>query len=175
MDASLGAHPTKLGEVEAVLAKTFTPELSLQIRNQYPLWRHGGAKSSASDVLSRIATDYMFKGSSRKVASEVSAAGLPVYAYIFDAGSGGVVSPWTPSPEDPALNPDQRKAAARHSKVCLGKVCHGAELPFVFGEIESAGKDEDFAVSRRISDLWARFIKDPQVSFSSNVSSRLRF
>ena len=67
MDASLGAHPTKLGEVEAVLAKTFTPELSLQIRNQYPLWRHGGAKSSASDVLSRIATDYMFKGSSRKV------------------------------------------------------------------------------------------------------------
>ena len=84
-------------------------------------------------------------------------------SYIFDAGSGGVVSPWTPSPEDPALNPDQRKAAARHSKVCLGKVCHGAELPFVFGEIESAGKDEDFAVSRRISDLWARFIKDPQV------------
>ena len=67
VDASLGAHPTKLGEVEAVLAKTFTPELSLQIRNQYPLWRHGGAKSSASDVLSRIATDYMFKGSSRKV------------------------------------------------------------------------------------------------------------
>ena len=96
-------------------------------------------------------------------------------SYIFDAGSGGVVSPWTPSPEDPALNPDQRKAAARHSKVCLGKVCHGAELPFVFGEIESAGKDEDFAVSRRISDLWARFIKDPQVSFSSNVSSRLCF
>lgn len=163
VDASLGAHPTKLGEVEAVLAKTFTPELSLQIRNQYPLWRHGGAKSSASDLLSKIATDYMFKGSSRKVASEVSAAGLPVYAYIFDAGSGGVVSPWTPSPEDPALNPDQRKAAARHSKVCLGKVCHGTELPFVFGEIESAGKDEDFAVSRRISDLWARFIKDPQV------------
>ena len=164
------------------LAEPFYPTIGTADLPLHPLRAFEEGKVSllllavvlASD-LALLSLSLSFSRSPSKVASEVSAAGLPVYAYIFDAGSGGVVSPWTPSPEDPALDPDQRKAAARHSKVCLGKVCHGAELPFVFGEIEAAGKDEDFAVSRRISDLWARFIKDPQVSFSSNVSSRLRF
>ncbi|MEM8930357.1 MAG: carboxylesterase family protein [Acidobacteriota bacterium] len=96
------------------------------------------------DHLSRLMTDYLFTCGNRFVAEHSTGA---VYAYQFD------------QPPEPAF---ELSLWARNPE-CLtgGDVCHGAELPYVFGTFEDlwceAPSQTTSSISSAMIDFWTHF------------------
>ena len=95
------------------------------------------------DVLSILGTDYIFHCPTRWFARTIAAQqpGIPVYTYMFNHSWS--FDGWGPNFPD-----------------CVGHVCHGAELPFVF---DAAQPFYNFtaaeqALSYELADYWGNFV-----------------
>ena len=77
-----------LAEIPALLTMIFNFTVKDEVLQHYPLHldanetQAGGDRETGTEVLSDICTDYMFTGSSRRVVTSFSEAGLPVYTYL---------------------------------------------------------------------------------------------
>jgi carboxylesterase type B len=99
-------------------------------------------KSDARSILTELTTDFVFYCPARTVARSISQF-APVYTYVFN-NNISIPSVWN------------------HLHHCIGKVCHGVELPFVF---QSARKEpwvfsqNEFLLSDSMIYYWTNFAK----------------
>ncbi|KAL9651712.1 hypothetical protein ABK040_009327 [Willaertia magna] len=137
-------------EYTALLFKIFGFENTLRLLDWYKPQLIGDKRPE----LSVLGTDYIFICPTRKIvlsnlAKQFSSFGIPVYHYIFDHVL--TFDAWGPT-----------------YTYCVGHVCHGAELPFVFHSIGMSNnskmpgmvfsKDEEL-LSRNIVKYWTNFVK----------------
>eukprot|EP01117_Protostelium_nocturnum_P000123 TRINITY_DN10201_c0_g1_i1.p1 TRINITY_DN10201_c0_g1~~TRINITY_DN10201_c0_g1_i1.p1 ORF type:complete len:563 (+),score=180.20 TRINITY_DN10201_c0_g1_i1:56-1690(+) len=104
------------------------------------------------EVMARLFTDYLFVCPTRKLADFASARNT-TYLYQFDH----------------ALSFNQY---GPNYQACVGRVCHGAELPFVFHAADQDGVDftkEEEILSREMMLYWANFA----ISGDTNVGSKI--
>jgi carboxylesterase type B len=110
------------------------------IKRAYP-WNLLNA-TDARPALGKLLTDYWFRcASARVAASLLGGPGARVYVYNHSASFGAAMWP------------------EYHFPFCVGKVCHGAELPFVFGNSANwTFTPGEKRLADRISGLWGAFV-----------------
>ena len=114
------------------------PDLALKSFKQY----HPHDLADARPELAVLVTDFMFACPSRYIARRIGEQ-VPVYSYVFH----NVIS---------------LKNIWGHSNHCNDKVCHGAEIPYVF---QSAIKEpylfskDEFKLSDSMIEYWTQFAK----------------
>eukprot|EP00039_Didymoeca_costata_P011423 m.160523 g.160523 ORF g.160523 m.160523 type:complete len:561 (+) comp15168_c0_seq17:237-1919(+) len=102
-------------------------------------------RSDARDALGEVVTDYWFRCSSQQIARYMNKLNLPTYMYRYN-------HMWSAGKE---LWPQF------HFPFCVGRVCHMAELPFVFHNTANWSFTADEVVlSDNMVDAWASFFKE---------------
>lgn len=97
------------------------------------------ASLSPGEILCAMQSDYFYRISARKIATDASAAGVASYLYEFD---------W-------------------RSRRCGGRLgaAHGLEIPFVFDQLATAagaeitGPDAPLELAERMHSSWVMFVK----------------
>ncbi len=121
----------------ATLGKLFSLEKLDSVIAQYP-----AVDGDNTPQIARIATDYFFYCPNRFVALSAKA---PVYNYQYIHISK-------------ALSVTSKLAA------CVGKACHGDELPFAFNALgtSSGVSADDRTVGKGMTDDWGAFVRGQQ-------------
>ena len=118
----------------AALITFFGRETAAKVLAAYPF----DPSNDNREQLSRLVSDYWFACASRFV---VRASKAPVYSYHYKHASSIDLTPGFPA--------------------CLGKACHGDELPFTFETLgENGFTPEEAALSSAIASYWGRFVTD---------------
>ena len=139
LDAShyAAAHPTLL--FETVLLSVFGLRGASAVKAQYV---HYGLPAGV-EQLDLIMTDYWFRCAKEAVGAAVVAAGGRAWSYRFAHNTSFGEALWGPLVGLPQ---------------CVRKVCHTAELVFVFGNTgEWQFTDEERAFSDALIAMWANF------------------
>jgi carboxylesterase type B len=145
------ATVNKAFELPTILSLAFGLENSLKIRKLYPVF----GEHTGKETLANITTDYFFTGSTNKVASLFAKHDVPVYTYIFD---------YVPKEQMPGSSvqagPLGGSSHSDRRTICKDKVCHGAEIPYVFDDLQVlSNSEEDETVAKSVSSYWRDFIK----------------
>merc|ERR1712057_120062 len=148
------ATVNKAFELPTILRLAFGLENSLKIRKLYPVFGDGTGK----ETLANITTDYFFTGSTKKVASLFDKHDVPAYTYIFD---------YVPQEQMPGSSvqagPLGGSSHNDRRSICKDKVCHGAEIPYVFDDLQVlSNSEEDETVAKNVSSYWRDFIKSKE-------------
>ena len=119
----------------------FGTSASREIKRIYPSNLHNS--SDSRPALAMLLTDFWFKCASAHVAQSLQEGpGGKVYLYNHSSSFGPAMWPMYNFP------------------FCVGKVCHGAELPFVFENSANwTFTPEEEGLSKEIGGLWGAFIR----------------
>ncbi len=132
-DGWVQSQPPQVGDetsYRAALAQLFQPESLERIMSTYPWGKYVDAKGA----FRQATTDAEFTCQSARVARQLSAAGYPVYRYLFSRVLGS-------NPGDP-----------------LKPVNHTAEHPFLFAwEGSTKPAPGDLPVQQTMVQLWTQF------------------
>ncbi|XP_035242325.1 cAMP-regulated D2 protein-like [Anguilla anguilla] len=113
---------------------------ALRILHKYiPLYQDADRRS----MLSQIVTDYVFLCPSRRAARAAAGGGGAAWLYVFDHAAA-----------DPRVWSGLRP--------CYGRVCHGAELPFLFGSAAVANfslTPPEQLLANRMLCYWGAFAR----------------
>jgi len=154
------AFPEPVGYVEykAFILLIFGPGNAKQIEQMYPV-----APSQYNDtrpVLSTMGTDYIFacpnRNITRSMTNRIATTNAPVYLYHFDHILS--FNPWGPNYTE-----------------CTTNVCHGSELPFVFGSAPYGGYQwgpGEAELSAQMEYNWGNFATsgNPNAPFPPTVT-----
>ena len=140
-------------ELDLILDVLFGHSFAKEVRARYPVAKGADARVS----FGRILTDYWFRCASHKVA--VSGISSRTFVYQYDHEASFAKSLW-PKYGLP---------------FCVGKVCHGAELPFVFHNTGYPSNATDFKFtakeaqfSENIVSYWTNFFQTGNPNNGSN-------
>ena len=143
---------------DTVLVSIFGIRGSAAVKQRYA---HTGLPAGV-ELLDLIMTDYWFRCAKEAVAVAVGSAGGRAWSYRFDANASFAPEVW------PRFGLPQ----------CVRKVCHAAELMFVFGNTgEWHFTEAETRFSEALLDAWARFAHtgDPnQEPGAGSTARRLR-
>jgi len=106
-------------------------------------------------VLATMLTHYIFACSSRYFAQLAVNAGVPVWLYHFNCLTNAAKTVWGPS-----------------AKYCWDKVCHGMELPFVFGSSAAAKLNlsaSELQLSSEMVNYWTNFAHNSNPNIGKSV------
>lgn len=134
-------------ELEAALPVIFGKEDGAKVSKRY----HAGLFSSAREALSEMITDYWFRCATMMYVNSNGKLGLPAYAYRFDH-----------APSFKELWPQFGLPTA-----CEDKVCHMAEIPFVFNNYANYTADvtaEERSLSASLGEFFTSFVVDGKPS-----------
>lgn len=141
-------------EYSVVLLAVF-PQIFQEVMNQYPPTPIFGDKRPWLGILG---TDYIFDCPTRWATSGAVAAlqGTGYNAYLYTFNQSLSYDGWGPN-----------------YTFCIGKVCHGVELPYLFDSARGAGfptTDAEEKLSRYFGALWTNFARtgDPNQGTQPN-------
>ena len=126
---------------------------SYHIKERYP------AQKDSRDSLGRLVTDYWFRCASQRVAGDIQTVlnasgvknGVSMYWYNHSVSFGPEMWPKYNFP------------------FCVDRVCHGAELPFVFHNSANwTLTNEELVLSDYIVDSWGSFIRHEDILLRNN-------
>jgi carboxylesterase type B len=137
----LAAPDMKINDVEyvAALGYLFTSDAA-KVLIEYPPTPIVGDKRPA---LGALGTDYIFTCANRYWTGLITANNVPTWIYQFTHPSS--VDFWTPT-----------------YPFCVGHVCHGVELPFLFNTLQLFNMQptpQEVQMSNSMIDYWTNFAK----------------
>merc|ERR1712146_875438 len=112
-------------------------------------------REDARNVTANMATDWIFACPTRSLSRAVSDV-APVYLYQFNHSLSFGVQAWGPNYTE-----------------CFGHVCHGTELPFLFGFLQDLFQfdTDEAALHKSLMQAWGNFVHsaDPSSGAAAGV------
>lgn len=125
------------------------------VLKHYPACKANFFREDCRAALSVLVTDAVFGCASRHIALHIARAGVPVYYYFFNHVLSFGASAWGPD-----------------YWYCIGQVCHGSELPFVFnvnGAYSFMFSPEEVQLADHMGTYWSNFAASPAHAPSPNT------